>query len=314
MVGRRRIALWALSGCVLGCVMSASKASHAADAKPAVLTKHVHWEADYDAAYRLARKEKKLLFIYFREAPAARTVSDGEQAPDPVEATVTDPDMQSRLDDFVFARLPMDATSSAEEKPVVLIEHDAFSELRGGPGIAIIDLAHPDADYFTQVVSVCPMTPGKFYRFQPEHVAVLFDLPSGTLNERTMVFAVRIHPEAPASTRGEDDPVLHEEAEGHSQYQAQIHVQGHQQWDGRFHRILARLGGRNRRGGGLAPREIVAESWPNQNLVDSCVDCVDSWRHSSGHWDAVRSEHDSYGYDIQQGTNGIWYATGIFSD
>jgi len=92
-------------------------------------------------------------------------------------------------------------------------------------------------------------------------------------------------------------------------------VQGHQQWESRFHRIISRLTGRGRgRAMSPAPIEVVAESWPNQNLVDSCVDCVDSWRHSSGHWAAVNGEHDSYGYDIQLGTNGIWYATGIFSN
>jgi hypothetical protein len=60
--------------------------------------------------------------------------------------------------------------------------------------------------------------------------------------------------------------------------------------------------------------EIVAESWPGQGLTDACVDCVQSWRQSSGHWRNVRTPHGSYGYDIRQGANGIWYATGIFAN
>ena len=59
-------------------------------------------------------------------------------------------------------------------------------------------------------------------------------------------------------------------------------------------------------------QEVVAESWPSENLVEACIDCVDSWRHSPGHWEAVRSRHPLFGFDIQRGRNGIWYATGIF--
>jgi len=40
--------------------------------------------------------------------------------------------------------------------------------------------------------------------------------------------------------------------------------------------------------------------------------CVASWRQSPGHWDAVKAQQASYGYDIREGSNGIWYATGIF--
>jgi hypothetical protein len=59
-------------------------------------------------------------------------------------------------------------------------------------------------------------------------------------------------------------------------------------------------------------QEIVAESWPNESLVEACIDCVDSWRQSPGHWGAVRANHPLFGYDIKRGRNGIWYATGIF--
>ncbi len=193
-----------------------------------------------------------------------------------------------------------------------MLSHAAFAELRGGGGVAVIDLEHPNTAYYARVVNVLPMTPGKYYRFQAYHVPVLFGLPEGTLTQRTMVFAVRIHPERPASTSTVAEPVLEDEAASHSNYQARICVQGHHQWDSRFHRIIARLSGRGYQYS--APREVVAESWPGQNLIDSCIDCVASWRQSPGHWDAVRSVHTSYAYDIQQGRNGIWYATGIFAN
>ena len=64
--------------------------------------------------------------------------------------------------------------------------------------------------------------------------------------------------------------------------------------------------------GNVLAQEVVAESWPNETLVEACVECVDSWRQSPGHWSAVRSRHPLFGYDIKRGRNGIWYATGIF--
>ncbi len=57
----------------------------------------------------------------------------------------------------------------------------------------------------------------------------------------------------------------------------------------------------------------MAESWPNEDLVEACVDCVHSWRQSPGHWSAVQDRHRMFGYDIKRGVNGIWYATGIFA-
>jgi hypothetical protein len=60
--------------------------------------------------------------------------------------------------------------------------------------------------------------------------------------------------------------------------------------------------------------EVCAESWPGQGMIDSCIDCVDSWRHSSGHWQGVSRRHRAFGYDIRRGRNGIWYGTGIFAD
>jgi hypothetical protein len=122
-----------------------------------------------------------------------------------------------------------------------------------------------------------------------------------------MIWAVRIHPERPASTTGHEDPQLAQAATNHSQHQANLGVQGHQQWDSRFHRVRSMVGA-------STASEVVAESWPGENMIDSCIDCVASWRQSSGHWRAVRRRHRFYGYDIRRGRNGIWYGTGIFAN
>src|SRR5262249_24877078 len=152
-----------------------------------------------------------------------------------------------------------------------------------------------DSEHYSYVVSILPFHSGKYYRYDPRHVAVMLDLPPGTLTQRAMVFAVRIHPEAPASTHGDFDPVLINEATQHSQYQAQIHLQGHHHWYHRFPRIRKLL-----TPFGLIPQEVVAESWPHENLLDAAVDCVHSWRQSPGHWGAVKRDQPKFAYDMRR--------------
>ena len=82
--------------------------------------------------------------------------------------------------------------------------------------------------------------------------------------------------------------------------------QGHHNWQNRFERINAKLSA------GLLAQEVCAESWPGQGLLEAARECVHSWRQSPGHWDAVKTQHPVFGYDMQRGANGVWYATGIF--
>jgi hypothetical protein len=270
------------------------------------------WIESYSEAMKQAKADKKMMLIHFYRPSDQRR----QEAPDAADSVVNiekqfnRPSIREALDRFVLTKLPVDATITTGGKVQRALSHQAFAEMHGGPGIAVIDFAHEDEEYYGYVVSVLPFTPGKYYRFHPSHIEALVDLPAGTLTQRSMVMAVRIHPEHPASTSGSEDPVLLSEAAGHSNYQAQNHSLGHQGWGSRFQRIIGKLLGR---GIPSSPTEVVAESWPGEDLMDSCVDCVDSWRQSSGHWSQVRSQQASYGYDIRQGDDGIWYATGIFS-
>ena len=268
------------------------------------------WLIDYSQAMKQAKSEKKLMLVHFyrasdqkrREAAEAiDSVVNIEEAFDHLAA-------RHKLDDFVLTKLPLDATTTIDGKSLRILDHGAFSELQKGPGIAVIDLAHEGTEYWGYTVSVLPFTPGTYYRFRTSHLETLVHLPPGTLTQRSMILAVRIHPEHPASTNGEEDPILLSEAAVHSNYQAQIRALGHHGWGERFQRIIGKLFGRGTPG---APVEVVAESWPNEGLMDSCVDCVASWRQSSGHWSAVNAKQASYGYDIREGDNHIWYATGI---
>ncbi|HEY4313254.1 MAG TPA: hypothetical protein VGN12_27635 [Pirellulales bacterium] len=260
------------------------------------------WETDYSTAMQQAERQKKMLLIHFvdevRPAPSEpflKQVRENEQ-------------VRAKLAKFVLLRLPVDVQVNSKGTSTKLLDHPSFAEMEKHQGLAVVDYANPGTEHYSYVVSTLPFKSGKYYHYNPKHVAVLLDLPPGTQTQRALVFAVRIHPEAPASTKGEMDPQLVREAKSHSQYQANIRVQGHHHWDSRFPRIHSLLGF------GLTPQEVVAESWPHENLLDAAVDCVQSWRQSSGHWGAVKRSQPKFAYDMRRGSNGIWYATGIFGN
>ena len=270
--------------------------------KPAAEPPETEWLSDYGEAVAAAQDRGKMLLIHFT-APGGDGPSCRLQ-----EETLSYPAVRERLTRYVCLRICLGATIATrqgdERQETQLIEHKAFDEMLGRPGIAIIDYAHPAAPYYRRVVSKFPITEKLWYT--PDKMQVILDLPPGTLTQRTLIYAVRTHPEGPRSTDGDLCPNLVEEAAEHSRHQARIRRQGHHGWDTRFHRITRALPG------GLVASEVCAESWPGERLVEAAIECVRSWRLSSGHWSAVRAEHDVYGYDMKRGSNGVWYATGIF--
>ncbi len=260
----------------------------------------VPWLKDYAQARGQAIRQRKMLLIFFAD-PAEKAA--GEKF---LRRIVPQVVRQRDLDRYVWLRLPLDAKVNIKGEQIRLIDHGAFRYMYGRQGVAVVDYAHVDAPYYQHVVSCFPFDPDKL--LADWSFRVVLDLPPGTLTQRTMIYAVRVHPERPASTQGACSEILMEEAEKHSRYQAQIRIQGHHNWEARFHRINARLGG------GLTCQEVVAESWAGMELVKAALDCVHAWRQSSGHWSAVRRRHRLYGYDICRGSNGVWYATGLFAD
>ncbi len=257
----------------------------------------VAWETDYGRAMDLANRQQKMLVIFFHNP------SDPQSQRLQTE-TLENADVQQKLLDFVCLRLPLDAKATADDKEIVLLQHSSLSEMLGRPGVAIADFAHADPKLHGCIVSVFPLTGSLFYG--PAQMQVILDLPPGSLTQRTLIYAVRIHPEKPASALGRPDDRLLAEAESASQYQASIRIQGHHGWNARFPRIAAMVGG--------LPREVCAESWPGQRLVESAIECVRCWRLSSGHWSAVQARNRAFGYDMKLGSNGVWYATGIFAE
>lgn len=274
-----------MSAAVLAATPERSRAAPAAG---------VQWADDYATAGETAKAANAMLLVSVEPGLGDPTDLAGQW--------LVRPDVQERFarsgTPWVFCRIGMDAGGRE------LVADPSLVEMRRGPGVFVVD--HTAGPLTGRIVSVLPRTGGKYYQFSPSHISELAALPSGTLTQRSMILAVRIHPENPQSTFGFCDPMLCEEAMSHSAHQAGIRLQGHHNWGTRSQRIVGNAGGAG------SASEVCAESWENQDLLDSCVDCVASWRQSSGHWKAVRSPQSAYGYDIRRGSNGIWYATGIF--
>lgn len=258
------------------------------------------WRTDYNAAYRAAKNAKRMLLINFINGNSAAQQSAEQWI-------AAHPTIQAKLHEIELARLPLETEITVDGKSQRLINFGAFAHMQGGAGFVLIDLKNVGAAHYGYPVNVLPYAGGKYYQWRPSHLSVILDLPAGTLTQRTMIWAVRTHPERPQSTNGEHNSGLANGAAQHASYQASIGVQGHQNFESRYHQLSAASGG-----SGVS--EVVAESWPNQNMIDSCIDCVQSWRHSPGHWRGVAGRHRAFGYDIRRGRNGIWYGTGIFAN
>ncbi len=225
-------------------------------------------ETDYTAAYQRAAAESKLLVV---------TIG--------VDVDLTSLEAK-HAKDAVFCQLDDEATMEIDGQTVRLATHSSFDAMEGR-GAAIVDLRNEG--FKGSVVSLLPA------RHCSSHgIETMVTLPTGTLTQRTLTWAMRMHPENPQSAWSIPAPELMAHAERHSGVQARSNIQ--------HHNLPV----------GIASSEIVAESWPwHHNVVDAAIDIVGSWRQSPGHWGAARRTWSYFGYDMK--TNGHkWFATGVF--
>lgn len=256
-----------------------------------------YWYDDYSTAVRTAANEGRMLLIYFRD--------EDQQKQAEFQRVIADPKVADLLTNYILAELPLDATVGTDKGTSKLMSHGSFQHMAGQPGIAIVDYVDKADETYGYVVSQFPFRDHRVrsvYQMQ-----TILSLPRGSLTQRTLIYAVRMHPEQPRSTNGVFRRLLAVATFQHSRLQARMQLQGHHSWDSRFHQLSGNLPGH------MLPTEVCAESWPGQNLEDAAVECVRSWRHSSGHWSAVSGDNTYYAYDMKRGNNGIWYATGIFA-
>jgi hypothetical protein len=223
---------------------------------------------DYFPAYKEARNSGKMLLVDFGTGFDFKTVEP------------------KKLEGYVLCRVPLDYTLPLDGKTARLIDAPAFDCLQKQAGLVVVDLQHKS--HLRETVSVLPQR----YALAG-YVDALFDLPAGSLTQRTLTWAFRVHQERPACTSGMADPTLMDHADRHSTTQAQSNSMFHS----------SNFPGSS---------EIVAQSFPGQsNVVDVAIELVALWRTSPPHWGAATTPWSRYGVDMQ--SNGsVWYATGVF--
>lgn len=110
------------------------------------------------------------------------------------------------------------------------------------------------------------------------------------------------------SLRGKENSILMRYALAHAEYQARVHLQGHQLWDKRKYEIQDALHGR------FNVEECANESWPRQDRYRAAWEMYHSWKQSPGHWSEVNGKCELYGYAmVLDQTSGIWYADALFA-
>lgn len=258
------------------------------------------WQTDYHQACQIAKKEKKDLFICFR---------DGDRTDEILRA----PELREGLARHVCLRVPTDYKFEGKR----LLDYPALTDMLGKPGFVVVSLHDEKLPFHYEVISAHPLV-GSRYRWVPEYgtsqVKLILDLPrTCSLTQRSMIYAIQVHPERPQSVLCECHRSFMDHARRHSLRQASMRHQHHADIIAASNRFQAEAG----IGIGGAS-EVVAESWGmvvgGENVLEASFSCIDAWRHSPGHWGAVSRNHRYFGYDIARGSNGTWYATGIFAD
>ncbi len=255
----------------------------------------ITWHSDFLKASLLAKEQKKDLVIHFR-------------ADDSLDKALDAPEVRERLKQFVCVRLPVDYVYKGER----MLDRAPVADMLKRPGLAVVSRHDETLPYHDQLISAHPQIASS-YRWAPtlgvREICTILDLPAkATLTQRSLIFAITVHPDAPKSVQCSCHAAMLEHAESHCYRQASMANQHHANLIGVMGKIGPRVGGV----GGAS--EVVAESWGGEHVLEACYSCVDAWRHSAGHWRAIMSHHRFFGYDIGLSRNGKWYATGIFAD
>lgn len=273
----------------------------------------LHWETDYKYAVREAEDLARYLLIYLyadSDLDIPETLADLSVIPACTEfetLVLNDDSVRSGLKKYVLLKLPMDAkvaTINGETQPIYSLP--GFEHMLELPGLVVIDFSNRNMPFFGEVVGILPFMQGECPTAQ--QTEVFLNLPPGTLTQRTLTYAVRIHPDKPLSSDGEPLPIVVWETTAHALYQAERGIISHINFGTRSAKIKEMIGGEGK------PAEICAMSQSCTSLFEGALSCMRLWRYSSRHWAIAKKEHTYYGYDMALGKSGAWHGVGYFID
>jgi len=273
-------------------------------------TAPIYWETEYEYAMATAKTASRRLLIYLYaneeseipEALAALPIVSACRKFDTV--ILDDTFVRSELCRYLLLRLPMDTTiTDADGSETTIYAQLGFEHMLGHPGLVVVDFEDRNKPYYGEVVGILPFLQGETPT--TEQTEAFLGLPSGTLTQRTLIYAVRIHRDRPQSTNGEPAPIVMQMATEHALFQAERGILNHQNFGNRSYRAKEILGPGT-------PAEICAQSQSGLSLFEGAIACMRAWRHSPAHWSIAKRSHRYYGYDMVRGKNGAWYAVGFF--
>ena len=154
-------------------------------------TKLVVWQTGYREALSKAKADKTMALLWFCDP---RESEENEKF---ALAVLNHPEVQKRLAGVALVKLPLDAAIAGNRQTdpsILLLDHAAFAEMLHKPGLAMVDMRDETSPHFHHVVSVYPFVRQPISR---EGLIAMLDLSSGALTQRTLIWAVRTHPENP---------------------------------------------------------------------------------------------------------------------
>ena len=309
----KKLVTW--TGCIAWCAL-ALVAVQAEEAKPVETTDVVEnatpvvntrqigdlsWHTEYAAAYRQARDEHKQLLLFFRDEKDLLTAGQFEAN------VLAKPELKPVLSKFVLAAIPTSTMAplakdaKPEDKPVRVLDYQAFVHMHKQAGLAIVDLHNEKDHLYGKVVSAHPFSSNTLTNVAS--VKIMLELPRGTITQRVLTYVLRIHPEQPASVWGNGDPMLFEQCRIASQLMVNYGSVGHHDWGNRSALVGSHFG--------VSPMEV-ASIGGGATLFEAAHSAVSVWRGSGVHWGMMITPNRHFGYDMVQSANGTWFANGIF--
>ena len=276
-------------------------------------TAPIPWETDYEYARKSAESASRCLLIYLyadgaTELPETLVPLPVIPACREFDTAILDDDfVRSGLSWYVPVKVPMNTKIIGEDgEEVSIYSLPGFEHMLEHPGLLVIDYASRDMPYYGEVVGILPFLRGGVDCPTAKQVTTFLKLPPGTLTQRTLTYAVRIHPDRPLSSDGTPHSAVVQAATEHAIYQAERGILGHQNYGARSYKVKEVLGSGS-------PSEICAQCRSGENLFEGAIACMRLWRYSSAHWSIARRSHTYYGYDmVRSERNGCWYAVGFF--
>jgi hypothetical protein len=270
-------------------------------AAPARRIGSLDWHTDYTAAYRQGRDERKMLLLFFRDEASPRIADIYEQ-----DVLAAD-ELREALEKVVRVVLPLDAINplcDPEAPPTKILNHSSFKYMYGQQGIAMIDLTDPESELNGHVVSAHAFSPGRHYTARA--MKIVLDLPRGSVTQRALIYAVRLHPYPPISTTdGKCHGYMCQQAQQSSKLMAAYGSVGHHDWGTRYGEIAAATG--------RSAMEVAAMS-ANPRLINAALEVVDQWYGSPAHWQIMSTPAAIFGYDLVHDAAGNWWGTGVFAN